>query len=581
MSKNYLYVAYNDDEFLKMGITDKDPHTRIHSFGRKYPKKFKHIIDFNIINYENNDIETIIHQFFNSQLLNTALLYKECNIIEFQPYVEKSPNGYTEIFLSNPIYLANVLTILHLISAIELSENDLKNIENNIYAYPIQIIEKKYRTELNEIKNRQNNEVSLVKNVSNNKNNIHKLNFKNFLEISNKTLNFQIHKKENEYYFTNGEKQTNLVNFLHGNNSFDVLHQVIKTQLKSNIDISSLKKLLVDNNKSVTTQKSNTLNKKVTINKLINSLSKESILKELLLSECLNILSTTAHKDFFNQIKNDIISGEIYKRLNFHVLNSDNLFDKKDNQPDEITLSLKRLSVLIYEFKNNISEFHPFANTERLKNLRDNVLKLCDYANYPENHKYSYKNQWDLYYKCMNDIKTVAHNIWDYPETFRYISAIFEQNTNKNLAESLFNKKEFFFENTSFDSFYLPHFKIFNPNKLLKLKKITPLTQFIENEEEKFDKRLFSFLYNHHRDYNKISETQTKRNQIRITEFCDNFCKYMNLNNHSNYDPTFITKVFSFLKNNYMLFNDNYNGNYTFTENIYVHNTSIKKIVKF
>lgn len=285
--ENYLYIAVNDDGFIKIGITNSNPTNRINKFGRKFPSKFRYLLSFEIQEIGNESIETLLHELFNSQLLNVKYLNNSLNVVEFDSYTKDSPNGYTEVFLSNPIFLANCLTILHLQGSLTLQSTDLEKIKN-LKEYPREELERKYPKEFKQVRETEKNKISLLKPVFNNSETIYKRNYTKFLTIAQDSPRFKIMFEGDNIYLHGNKNKTNAVNMLHGNTSYDNLQTLISKERDINnpYDIVKFANFLKLSNKSISVQRNNSFTKRDNILKRKLALKNNFPLKKALISEC-------------------------------------------------------------------------------------------------------------------------------------------------------------------------------------------------------------------------------------------------------------------------------------------------------
>lgn len=89
---------------MKIGLTDGNPSKQVKKFSEDYEEPFVLIAQFSITNNNNNLAEKLLHEIMNSQVFNVKFLQDSMNIVEFNKYIDNSPDGHTEIFLSKPIY---------------------------------------------------------------------------------------------------------------------------------------------------------------------------------------------------------------------------------------------------------------------------------------------------------------------------------------------------------------------------------------------------------------------------------------------------------------------------------------------
>jgi hypothetical protein len=128
---NWLYLCSDRNSLIKVGVTsEEDPQTRVNTFSKDYDNKFDIVVAISVNSINAKNLESFFHNLLNSQLLNIKLLVEEFNIIEldFQKIVNSKADGYTEIFLSNPNYLANLLVYANFFDLIEVTEYDLDKI---------------------------------------------------------------------------------------------------------------------------------------------------------------------------------------------------------------------------------------------------------------------------------------------------------------------------------------------------------------------------------------------------------------------------------------------------------------------
>lgn len=452
---NYLYIAINGEGLIKIGLTDGNPILRIEKFSKEYEIPFEPLLIFDVKNTDNDVAESILHQLFNSQLLNTAFIHKEMSIFDFVKYNKNSPDGYTEIFLANSKFLANSLTILHLNGIITLQEENLDSL-TTITEYPIQRLQNKYPAEFNKIRLRENNKISLLKPNYNNRNIIFKKNFSKFLKLSENFENLNLKYQNKELYLTNNSIKSNLSNLLHGNDDISILKKII-TEFKlseSNIDLKSFAKILIEQNQKISVQKNPSFTKNEKKKYISNLLKMNEPFKKALIHECNKILKEYNEKikepdgsllraniwlqrSTVNEMKkslsliiDDINTGIFFDKINLGATKRNNTtltpYNMDGYYGKAYNIDLERLSIVfnLLKEKKDILKFLPNLNS--LSRYTNNVSNLFKFG----------KN---IYYKKdeIRHIDKMLNLVFWNKEYYDYASTIFKNNTAYSFDEIL------------------------------------------------------------------------------------------------------------------------------------------------
>lgn len=233
---NILYLATDDSGLVKIGYTETSSQNRIKQFANYYPKKFKEVTSFTVKEVNAESVEKFIHEVLNAQFLNLKLMYDKFNFVEYQSYVKNSPNGYTEIFLSNPSIINNLFTFFHTLRFIELKDIDIQKI-HNIKSFNENEL-KKYYPQINSFIEEEGKKEGLASpTIITKRINIFKNNFdKWFNEISKNFNSIDLIIENNHFFFLSNKKKIRLENFLFGSiNDESCLY--IKNNLKCDYDI--------------------------------------------------------------------------------------------------------------------------------------------------------------------------------------------------------------------------------------------------------------------------------------------------------------------------------------------------------
>jgi len=214
---NIVYIAATDLGLMKIGYTKKSSSHRIKQFAKHYPTPFKEVTSFEVEEVNAESVEKFIHEILNAQFLNLKLMYDKFNFVEYESYMKNSPDGYTEIFLSNPNIINNLFTFLHSLGFIKLTDNDIEKI-NQIPSFKENEL-KKYYPEINQfIEEEGKKEGFASPNIITKRTNIFKNNFDKWMkDIPKDSNNIELLIENNDFFLVSKNRKIRLENFLFGN----------------------------------------------------------------------------------------------------------------------------------------------------------------------------------------------------------------------------------------------------------------------------------------------------------------------------------------------------------------------------
>lgn len=216
---NILYIATDNNGVIKIGYTNKNADERIAIFSKNYNVNFQKVAEFEIKNESALKIERFVHEFLNAQFLNVKMIYDKFNIVEYESYVKDKNDGYTEIFLCNPVVLTNLITFFHISGFLNVTSKELDDI-SKIKSFDESTLKTHYQNILRFIGKEGKKDLFGSPNIITKRTNIFEKNFKIWKEKSFSDL--ELVYKNNIFKLKHNNGFTSISNYIFGNNDLDV-----------------------------------------------------------------------------------------------------------------------------------------------------------------------------------------------------------------------------------------------------------------------------------------------------------------------------------------------------------------------
>lgn len=342
---NWLYLCTDHHCLTKVGVTSEiDPQTRVNTFSKDYDNKFDIVVAIPVNSINAKNLESFFHNLLNSQLLNIKLLVEEFNIVEldFQKIVNSKADGYTEVFLSNPNYLANLLVYANFFDLIDVNEENLNKI-CEIKTFPLKEFFKNQNVnkKLSKIKEFGINlpEATFLKNneINGHVNSLRRNNG-NFFETCNDSSIYTFDIKGNDILINNGIKKLNLNLFVNSNNNQEYRIKLLSIFKEIKLNSNNQEKETLQHffniaqsfsslTKSISTQKRNKPANFNNVYSLIDAKQSEIplIIKYLDLLENADFLSLE-FKKVLNVFKKEFINGGFIEKYPRYEKNINKMF---------------------------------------------------------------------------------------------------------------------------------------------------------------------------------------------------------------------------------------------------------------
>lgn len=306
MKNNILYILDNALGITKVGISE-DFDSRIDNINKNLTeeKKFRVVSIINVINHP-AIVETFIHEFLSMKQKNLIYL-KENKILEYDGFAESKNSGYTEYFLSDKESLKECISLFGILGLLEVSENELSQIDN-MEDFPFDILAEKFPQLL---KNTFNSNISIFKNqpfvenknisieyiekkIKNNEKITVDFGIKNgsfILKVDDFTI------QTNEFF---SEKNKSIIEYLHTNS------ELLYSNIKNWRDLYPILKILMKENKYIgfsPVKGHASLNKEIKKNKFNDFIKNDGLkdLKEYFSNSSWEFCDSAADEFLFNK----------------------------------------------------------------------------------------------------------------------------------------------------------------------------------------------------------------------------------------------------------------------------------------